>query len=117
MQDADEDSSSENGQVGMVLEEGMVIVDEQDRQEIRVDVKTEDVEIGIEEHRTPPVPQPRRSIRERKPPDKYKDYQMNQMVPRPLDYKIQALNALMNSGVLDEVDCETAHRLVGAVMN
>ena len=55
--------------VGMVIEECIVIVeeskpDEQDRQEVRVDVKTEKEWRGIQEHRTPPVPQPRRSTRE-----------------------------------------------------
>ena len=41
---------------------------------------------------------------------------MNAIIPRPVDRKIQALDSLMNSGVLSEVSAEVAHRLIQAVM-
>ena len=62
-----------------------------------------------------PVPAPR-PVRQRKPPDRYSDYVMYQMT-RPVDSRIQALDALVKSGVLNEVDSYTAQKLVGAVMN
>lgn len=64
----------------------------------------------------PPVPAPRRSSRERKPPSRFAEYHMNLVVPRPYDNKIHAMNILMSSGVLNEVDTEVAHRLLEAVM-
>jgi len=41
---------------------------------------------------------------------------MNAIIPRPVDRKIQALDSLMNSGVLSEVSAEVTHRLIQAVM-
>jgi len=64
----------------------------------------------------PPKPTPRRSAREKRAPDRYNDYIMNAIIPRPVDRKIQALDSLMNSGVLSEVSAEVAHRLIQAVM-
>ena len=61
-----------------------------------------------------PVPAPR-PVRQRKPPDRYSDYVMYQMT-RTVDSRIQALDALVKSGVLNEVDSYTARKLVGAVM-
>ena len=61
-----------------------------------------------------PVPAPR-PVRQRKPPDRYSDYVMYQMT-RTVDSRIQALDALVKSGVLNEVDSYTAQKLVGAVM-
>lgn len=61
--------------------------------------------------KTPPVPQ-RRSVRQRKPPDRYI---MHQMTPRPYDSKIQTLNVLLDSGVLDDMDSDMAHKLLGAI--
>ena len=62
----------------------------------------------------PPPRQPRRPVRERRPPQKFDEYYMYQMVPK--DPKLQALDILVKSGILDEVDGETAHRLIGAIM-
>jgi len=38
-----------------------------------------------------PVPTPNRSDRERKPPSKFNEYLMNQMVNRPIDNILQAI--------------------------
>lgn len=64
-----------------------------------------------------PTPPPRRSVRERKQPVKYEDYQLFQMVNRPVDSRLQNLDRLMSSGLLGEVDSETAHRMIYAIMD
>ena len=62
------------------------------------------------------TPPPRRSAREKRAPDRYNDNIMNAIIPRHVDRKIQALDSLMNSGVLSEVSAEVTHRLIQAVM-
>ncbi|KAL4232438.1 hypothetical protein ACF0H5_007131 [Mactra antiquata] len=64
-----------------------------------------------------PQPVPRRSTRERRPPQKYSDFYMNQMVFRPRDNKIYALNTLLQSGILDNIDSDTVHVILGAIIN
>ena len=51
------------------------------------------------EDRPPPKPPERRSVRERKQPAWFDSYQMKQMVARPYDNKLMALDELMNSGI------------------
>ncbi|XP_060594144.1 uncharacterized protein LOC132748508 [Ruditapes philippinarum] len=63
-----------------------------------------------------PKPAPRRSTRDKKPPSKYEDYYMNAVVPRPYDSKIQAVDVLMKSGILNQVDTAVAHKLLEAIM-
>ena len=62
-----------------------------------------------------PVPIPRRSARERKPPSKV--YLMYQMVNLHIDNKLQALENIMKSGILRQIDSDTAHRVVTAIMD
>ena len=68
------------------------------------------------EGRPPPKPPERRSVRERKQPAWFDSYQMNQMVARPYDNKLMALDELMNSGILNRVNADVAHKLILAVM-
>ncbi|XP_060568065.1 zinc finger protein 652-B-like [Ruditapes philippinarum] len=78
---------------------------------------------GIEEipeeppPKSPPrtKPTPRRSVRERKPPNWQSDYHMNRMVPRPYDTNLQALDVLMNSGVLNRIDIHVAQKLLNTL--
>ncbi len=53
-----------------------------------------------------PIPTPRRSERSRKKPEWFDSYYMNQMVhiPRPYDIKLEAIDKLMSSGILDNFD-------------
>ncbi|XP_060575985.1 uncharacterized protein LOC132733359 [Ruditapes philippinarum] len=64
-----------------------------------------------------PKPAPRKSSREKRQPKWFDSYQMNQMVTmRPIDSKLHALNKLMTSGILKDVDSEFAHKLIDAIM-
>ena len=65
-----------------------------------------------QEPKPPPKPAQRRSGRERKPPAWFDSYQMNQLVARPYDRKLESLNVLFNSGILGELDSEIAHRII-----
>ncbi len=69
-----------------------------------------------QEAESPPTPAPRRSERSRKLPVRFDSFQMNQMVTRPYDCKLQALETLMSSGVLNQVDAEVASRMIMNVM-
>ncbi|XP_053380153.1 uncharacterized protein LOC123561773 [Mercenaria mercenaria] len=64
--------------------------------------------------KTPTVP--RRPTRERKLPKHFEDFHMYRMVARPVDTKLQALDALMKSGALTEMDSDTAHKLIVSLM-
>ena len=61
-------------------------------------------------------PEPRRSTRERRPPDRYGDFVMSKMV-QPVDTKIVAAATLMQSGILNSMDTETAHIILAAICN
>lgn len=61
--------------------------------------------------RPAPMLSPWRSTRPRKP-DRYKDYFMNYLVLRPVDSRIQAVNVLINSGVLNEADFAVACKML-----
>ena len=65
-----------------------------------------------------PIPAPRtpRPTRERKPPDRFDDYVMYRMANRQVDSRVQALDTLVRSGVLSELDSLTAHKSIQAVM-
>ena len=60
--------------------------------------------------RTAATPPPKRLAREKRAPDGYNDYIMN--IPRPVDRKIQALDSMMNSGVLSEVSAEVTQAVM-----
>jgi len=62
----------------------------------------------------PPVPQPRRSTRDRKAPARFDEfimYQMGNRRARP------ALFTLLESGILSQMDSDTAYRMIIAMMN
>ena len=62
-----------------------------------------------------PVPRPRRSERTRKTPQRYTDYQLYSN--QPVDRRIQALDTLVHSGILGDVDNEMAYKIIQAVMD
>ena len=71
-----------------------------------------------ETDRKRPVPPPRslrKSSRNKKPPDRYGDPVMYPMVT--VDRKMQTLQTLMDSGILEEVDSDMAHKIIGTIMN
>ena len=63
-----------------------------------------------------PIPAPRRSMRERRVPQRYDQYVMYRLTNREVDNRLHALDALANSGVLNDMDADTAHRLISAFM-
>lgn len=64
-----------------------------------------------------PSPTQRRSTRQRKPPAWLDSYQVNQMVARPYDSRLESLNVLLNSGILAELDSEVAHKIIKSIMD
>jgi hypothetical protein len=89
-------------------EEIEVPIEMDEAQPIRTETSTSDTRA--------PTPKPRQSVRERRPPDRYKDYQMNAcVVPRPQDARFEALNKLIASGVLNQLDSKTAGRMVSSI--
>ena len=85
--------------------------------EVRQDRNDEPIDTaGRPDPKPPPTPVPRRSNRETKPPVRFGDNQMYSLTPRPYDAKIRAMNVLLGSGILNEVDAEVAHRLMHAVI-
>ena len=80
-------------------------------------VDSEAAQESIEEKRVrdnSPVPAPRRSSGQKKPPDRYDEYIIKGMNLRPIENSIQTLDEVMRSGVLHNVDSETAHKIIGA---
>ncbi|XP_060604316.1 structural maintenance of chromosomes protein 4-like [Ruditapes philippinarum] len=59
-----------------------------------------------------PTPTPRTSRREKRKPKWQEEFYMYQMVPRPYDSKLQALDILMNSGVLNRIDIQVAQQIL-----
>ncbi|KAH3800326.1 hypothetical protein DPMN_153959 [Dreissena polymorpha] len=89
--------------------------------EVQVDVHaglgTDDIEqMSESEIQAQPKPLPRKSTRIIKPPVRYRDYQISQMVLRPRNYKVHALEVMVSSGVLDELDSDVVNSIVKAVM-
>jgi len=74
--------------------------------------RTENVQISQ------PVPQPRRSNRPRRQPERYSDYQMYSVQQRPVekDSKLRAINVLVASGVLSDMDTDMAKKLIESIM-
>ena len=58
----------------------------------------------------------RRSKRNPKPPKKFDEYYMNQMTSRPIDRRLQTLQKLLGSGILNELDSDMTHNILDAVM-
>lgn len=75
-----------------------------------------EVDNSASERRSPPQPQPRKSVRARRPPKKFDDFYMNQMVARSIDNKLSALSTLVQSGVLNNLDSETAHKMALSIL-
>jgi len=61
-----------------------------------------------------PVPQSRKSTRQKKAPDRYGDWIFKPMVMKPVGEKLQTLNTLLSSVVLNELNSEMAHRIVSS---
>ena len=68
------------------------------------------------EQQEQPAVVPRRSERSRKPPEWTKSYQMNQITTRPYDSKLHALDVVMNSGILNNLDVEVTHKILDAII-
>ena len=66
--------------------------------------------------RLEPVPAPRRSTRTRKQPAWFDSFQMNQVVLRPHDSKLEAFNMLMSSGILDKMERNVAFSILDAII-
>ena len=66
--------------------------------------------------RLEPVPAPRRSTRTRKQPPWFDSFQMNQVVLRPHDSKLEAFNMLMSSGILDKMERNVAFSILDAII-
>ena len=64
-----------------------------------------------------PIPQLRRSVRQRQAPAWFDSYQMNQIVPRPYDSRLEQLSVFLNSGVLSELDSENVRKIIKALMD
>ena len=64
-----------------------------------------------------PVPAPRRSSRQKKSPNRYGEFVFKCMNQRPIDNRLQALDEVMKSGILNNMDSDTAHRIVSAIRN
>lgn len=64
----------------------------------------------------------RRSSRESKPPDRYKNYHMYSMTAgdavrsRPRDARMHALSLFINSGIADQMDSDMVDRMLNSVM-
>ena len=66
--------------------------------------------------RLEPVLAPRRSTRTRKQPAWFDSFQMNQVVLRPRDSKLEAFNTLMSSGILDKMERNVAFSILDAII-
>lgn len=72
--------------------------------------KTEETEVkGVEGEL-------RRSRRNPKPPKRYDEYYMNLMTNRPVDRRLQTLQKLLGSGILNDLDSDMTHSILDAVM-
>lgn len=58
----------------------------------------------------------RRSKRVRKPPKKFEAYQMHLITNRPLDRRLETLQMLLESGVLNDIDSDMTHTILDAVI-
>ncbi|XP_060576452.1 uncharacterized protein LOC132733789 [Ruditapes philippinarum] len=87
---------------------------------VHITEKQENTKQIIEEHdnteeKKAPIPKPRKSERKKKPPDRYGEYVYS--LTRPIDNKLHSLDTLMRSGVLNNMDSETAHRIIQSIMS
>ncbi|KAL4233656.1 hypothetical protein ACF0H5_008338 [Mactra antiquata] len=68
----------------------------------------------IDDNCNRPIPRPRRL---RKPPDRFKDFHLYQMVEdRSIDRRLNALDNLFKSGVLSRIDSDIAHTIICNIM-
>ena len=72
---------------------------------------------GVRNKEPTPIPQLRRSVRQRQAPAWFDSYQMNQIVPRPYDSRLEQLSVFLNSGVLSELDSENVRKIIKALMD
>ena len=92
--------------------------DGQDRTENKDTKGDEDKDAAIEhQHADLPILAPRSSSRLKKPPDRLGDNVSKVLSPRLFDNRLHALQELMNSGIINNLDSEKAHRLIAAIMN
>ena len=121
------DEGPELKQTEQILEEAEVDVTTQTSQaeKIRAEEAERSYEADVErqsstvpEQSLPkPVPTQRKSTRVRRPPNRFDDYVMHQVVPCPVDSKMEAATSLMGSGILNTMDAETVHRILAAIFN
>lgn len=78
---------------------------------------TDDIAAASFLPRKPPTPVPRRSTRSKLMPKKLEDYHMYQMTTRPYDRKLKAAETLLKSGVLNDIDSDTAHSILASIFN
>jgi hypothetical protein len=59
----------------------------------------------------------RKSERTKRIPDRYKDYHMHSIInSRPYDHRLQALESMIASGVLKNIEIDTARKIFDAIM-
>ncbi|XP_053372981.1 uncharacterized protein LOC123532109 [Mercenaria mercenaria] len=79
--------------------------------------RTEEVKVKKRKPRQLPQQPLRRSDRPRRLPEKLKEYQMHSVINnRPYDHRLQALETVIASGVLSNVDMDTAKKVVDAIL-
>ena len=95
-----------------------VLAEDQIEEQSEEETHEKETNTDVTETAARPIPAPRtpRPTRQRKPPDRFGDYVMYRMANRQVDSRVQALDTLVKSGVLSELDSLTAHRLIQAVM-
>lgn len=76
----------------------------------------ETADAEVESNRDAAEVLPRRSQRDRKPPKRFESYYMHQITSRPLDRRLQALQKLLGSGILDELDSDMTHSILESVI-
>ena len=80
-----------------------------------INTRKEDNDKDRENVDNPPVPVPRRSTRQKRPPDRYGDVVTYQMV-RPVDSRVTKLDTLIKSGVFCDLDQEAMNIVLSAVI-
>ena len=72
------------------------------------------VDGGASDDSSPEIP--RRSKRNRRTPAWYDCYQVNKVTEKPVNRRIQAMGALINSGILDGMDPDMSDRILQSLM-
>jgi len=79
----------------------------------------EDDEVSevMDEQERRPVPTPRRSTRQRRPPDRYGHNIMSAMQIESTDRRLEAISALVANGVFNNMDSEAVHSILSSLIN